>query len=75
MTRKLQTLDLEFDEYCHELLRDGVGSVNFLRISNQYQFIWDACRKRCARLCLQHGADDLSTHILRNEDGTLLDVI
>lgn len=72
INKKLQTLDLEFSEYCHELLDSGMDPLDFLRVLNHYGFIWNACRARCAQLCSQHGADDMAIKILTNEDGMLL---
>ena len=71
MPRKLQTLDLEFDEWAHELLQDGMDQIDFLRILNQYRFVWEACRRRCATLCVQRGLIGMSLAIMRNEDGAI----
>jgi hypothetical protein len=67
MSRKLQTLDLEFDEWCHELLSDEVESLDFLRILHQSRPVWDACRRRCADLCIQKGLVDMARDIMKNE--------
>lgn len=71
MIRKLQTLDLEFSEYCHELLMDGMEPVDFLRIKNQYRFLWDACRRRCADLCVERGLLGMARTIMKNEDDSI----
>lgn len=73
MIRKLQTLDLEFSEWCHELLTDGMDPINFLRILSQYRFIWEACRRRCADFCVQHGSVDIARKIMTNEDGAMIE--
>lgn len=73
MSRKIQTLDLEFDEWCHELLQNGMDQIDFLRVSSQYRFVWDACRCRCADLCRQHGLIGTARAITRNEDGEIID--
>lgn len=67
MSRKLQTLDLEFDEYCCDLLRDGMDPLDFLSVLHQYRFIWDACRRRCADLCIQKGLVGMALDIMKNE--------
>ncbi len=72
MSRKLQTLDLEFTEWCHELLMDGMDPIDFLRILHQCRPIWDACRHRCADLFIQKGLVGMSRDILTNEDGTII---
>lgn len=69
--RAMQTLDLEFTEWCHELLRDGMDPVDFLRVLSQCGFVWDACRARCARLCVQRGFVGMARDIMTNEDGTI----
>ena len=72
MNKKLQTLDLEFSEYCHKLLGNGMDPIDFLRVFGQYGFVWTECRVRCAQLCSQYGADNIAIKILTNEDGTLI---
>ena len=67
MDRKLQTLDLEFDEYCNELLLDGMDPLDFLRVLHQCRFVWNACRKRCADLCIQKGLVGMARDIMKNE--------
>ena len=64
MSRKIQTLDLEFDEWCHELLQNGMDQIDFLRV---------ACRCWCADLCRQHGLIGTARAITRNEDGEIID--
>lgn len=73
MSRKIQTLDLEFDEWVNELFRDGkIDTTDFLRMLNQGRFVWDACRRRCADLCKQHGLIGISLAIVKNEDGEII---
>lgn len=67
--RRLQTIDLEFSEWCHELLMDGIDPIDYLRILSQYRFVWEACRKRCADLCVQKGKIDIARDIMKNQDG------
>jgi len=45
--------------------------IDFLRILNQYQFVWEACRRRCANLCVQRGLVGVARDIMTNEDGTI----
>lgn len=64
----MQTLDLEFSEWAHELLHNGkLSSVDFLRVLSQYRFVWEACRQRCADLCREHELSDMAVAILKNE--------
>ena len=65
----IQTLDLEFNEWCEQLLTDGMDPISFLQILNQCSFIWTACRKKCAQLCLQHGNKEMADKIIMNENG------
>jgi len=67
----VQTLDLEYSEWCHELLRGGMDPIDFLRVLSQYQFVWEACRRRCADLCVQRGFVGMARDIMTNEDGTI----
>lgn len=72
MSRRLQTLDLEFDEYCHDLLSDRMDPLDFLSVFHRCLFVWNACRHRCADLCIQKGLVDMARDILTNEDGTII---
>ena len=71
MPRILQTLDLEFSEWCHELLQEGMDPIDFLRVLNQCQFVWEASRRRCADLCVQRGLVGMARDIMTNEDGAI----
>lgn len=69
----IRTLDVEFSEWCDELLADGMDPIDFLRLTNQCEFVWAECRRRCANLCVQHGLKGMGMAIMRNEDGTMLE--
>ncbi len=71
INKKLQTLDLEFSEYCHELLGNGMDGIDFLRVLNQYGFIWEASRRRCADLCIERGEIGMAEDIMVNADGSI----
>lgn len=71
MVRKLQTLDLEFLEYCDELLMNGMEPVDSLRIKTQYRFLWDACRRKCADLCVERGLLGMARTIMKNENDSV----
>ncbi len=59
----IRTIDSEFLEYCKE---EQISPP-----TDEHIEAWEACRIRCADLCLQHGLIGMARTIMKNEDGSV----
>lgn len=65
-------LDNEFEKWCEQLLTDGkVDSIGYLKLLHQCGHVWEACRKKCADLCMQSGQKGMAMQIMSNIDGSI----
>ncbi len=63
MIPEVKTLDVEFSEYCdRELISPEKGFE---------EDTWQACRRKCADLCIQRGLIGMGRSIMKDADGSV----
>ena len=72
MAETIYTLDNEFEKLCEQLLNQGrITPIRYLELLREGRLIWEACRKKCADLCVQNGQMGIGMRIMTNGDGSM----
>ncbi|KKN98841.1 hypothetical protein LCGC14_0140820 [marine sediment metagenome] len=71
-SKEIFTLDHEFDRWCDQLLAEKkIDSLAYLRIMHGCGPVWEACRQKCADLCMQNDQKGTAMQIMTNIDGSI----